>query len=108
MGVVVKDEWNQQWLGRGGLVVSLPTDQITTGISSSVSIRSKEVNSPGSIWGEKKCDNSNGHATFAFKCENFLPFNSIKWRRAAAWPSATMRMRGHPKGHLHDVVGAIT
>lgn len=38
----------------GGLVVSLPTDQITTGISSSVSIRSKEVNPPGSIRGKKK------------------------------------------------------
>lgn len=37
----------------GGLVVSVPTDQITAGISSSVSIRSKEVNPPGSIWGEK-------------------------------------------------------
>ncbi len=37
----------------GGLVVSLPTDQITAGISSSVSIRSKEVNPPGSSWGEK-------------------------------------------------------
>lgn len=31
-------------------MVSLPTDQITAGISSSVSIRSKEVNPPGSIW----------------------------------------------------------
>lgn len=60
----------------GGLVVSLPTDQITAGISSSVSIRSKEVNPPGSTSG-KKCDNSNGHAPFAFKCDNFLPFNSI-------------------------------
>lgn len=37
----------------GGLVVSVPTDQITAGISSSVSIRSKEVNPPGSIWGKK-------------------------------------------------------
>lgn len=36
----------------GGLVVSVPTDQITAGISSSVSIRSKEVNPPGSIWGK--------------------------------------------------------
>lgn len=36
----------------GGPVVSLPTDQITAGISSSVSIRSKEVNPPGSIWGK--------------------------------------------------------
>lgn len=34
----------------GGLVVSLQTDQITAGISSSVSIRSKEVNPPESIW----------------------------------------------------------
>lgn len=50
MGVVVKDEWNQRWCGVGGLVVSLPTDQITAGISSSVSIRSKEVNPLGSIW----------------------------------------------------------
>lgn len=34
----------------GGPAVSLPTDQITAGISSSVSIRrQKEVNPPGSI-----------------------------------------------------------
>ena len=51
-------------------MVSLPTDQITAGVSGSVSIRSKVVNPPGSIWG-KKCDNSNGHAQFAFKCKNF-------------------------------------
>lgn len=31
-------------------MVSLQTDQITAGISSSVSIRSKEVNPPESIW----------------------------------------------------------
>lgn len=49
-----------------GLVVSLPTDQITTGPSSSVSIRSKEVNPPRSTW-EKKCDNFSGQAPFAFK-----------------------------------------
>lgn len=24
------------------------------------------------------------------------------------WPSVTMRMRGHPNSHLHDVAGAIT
>lgn len=57
------------WRG-GGLVVSLPTDQITSGISSSVSIRKREANPPGSIW-EKKCDNSNGQSPFACKCENF-------------------------------------
>lgn len=40
-------------------MVSLPTDQITAGISSSVSIRSKEVNPLGSIFGGGglKCDN---------------------------------------------------
>lgn len=54
--MVVKDEWNQQGCrkeGEGGLVASLLTDQITAGISSSVSIRGKEVNPPGSTW-EKK------------------------------------------------------
>lgn len=36
----------------------------------------------------------------------FLPLNSIKqW---AVWPSATMRMRGHPRGNLHDVTGPMT
>lgn len=88
----------------GGLVVSLPTDQITAGISSSVSIRSKEVNPPGSIW--EKSVTTNGHALFAFKCENFLSYNSIKWR--AVWPSVTLCMRGHLKNHLHDVAGANT
>lgn len=62
----------------GGLVVSVPTDQITAGISSSVSIRSKEVNPPGSIWG-KKCDNHNGQAPFAFKCENFGLSIQLNW-----------------------------
>lgn len=54
-------------------MVSLPTDQITAGISSSVSIRSKEVNLPGSIW-EKSVttlmDKHNLHLnvrTFAFQ-----------------------------------------
>lgn len=36
-------------VGRG-LLVSLPADQITAAISSSVSIRTREVNPPGSIW----------------------------------------------------------
>lgn len=38
----------------GGLVVSLPTDRITAGISSSVSISCEEANPLGLIWGEKR------------------------------------------------------
>lgn len=70
LGAVVKEEWNHPMLRGGGIVVSLPTDQITTGISSSFSIRSKSSR----VDLGKKCDNSNGRAhlhlnvrTFAFQ-----------------------------------------
>lgn len=78
----------------GGLVVSLPTDQITEGISSSVSIRSKEVNPPGSIWEKSVTTLMDMHHLHLNV--RFLPFNSIKWRRAV-WPSVSMRMRGSSK-----------
>lgn len=78
----------------GGLVVSLPTDQITASISSSVSIRSKEANPPGSIWGGKKCDNSNGQTQFASKCENLCLSIQLNW--------------GEKKGICMMFAGAIT
>lgn len=49
-GSVCKGRMELAMVWGGGLVVSLPTDQITAGISSSVFIRSKEVNPPGSSW----------------------------------------------------------
>lgn len=78
----------------GGLVVSLPTDQITAGISSSVSIRSKEVNPLGSIWEKSVTTLMDMHHLHLNV--RFLPFNSIKWRRAV-WPWVSMHMRGSSK-----------
>lgn len=53
MGGAAKEGMEAAMVLGEGLVVSPPTDQITASISSSVSIRGKEVNPPGSIWGKK-------------------------------------------------------
>lgn len=44
----------------------------------------------------KKCDNSNGRATFAFKCENFF--------------CLSIQLNGdeHEGRHLHNMAGGIT
>lgn len=54
MGGAAKERMEAATVWGEGLVVSPPTDQITASVSSSVSIRGKEVNPPGSIWGKKK------------------------------------------------------
>lgn len=54
MGGAAKERMEAATVWGEGLVVSPPTDQITASVSSSVSIRGKEVNPPGSIWGGKK------------------------------------------------------
>lgn len=70
MGVVVKNEWNQQWCGEGDLWFHYQLIKLQQASVAQFPLEARKSILQGRV-GEKKCDNSNGHASFAFKCENF-------------------------------------
>lgn len=95
MGVVVKDKWNQLECGEGGLWFHYQLIKLQQASVAQFPLEAGKSILQGQFG--KKCDNSNGHAPFAFKCENFCLSIQLK-RRRVAWYSETMRMRGHLRG----------